>query len=153
MDLTQIVSITGKPGLYQVVSRTNNSLIVESLDEKRKKMPISASYQIALLSDITLYTTTMEDLTLEEVFKRIRKEEGLEISVKPKDDAATLRRWFEGIAPEHDAERVYSSDIKKLVKWYIMLVNEGIITEKDEEETESETEQTKGGEESSENED
>jgi hypothetical protein len=120
-ELKDIVSITGKPGLYRVIARTNRGLIVESLDEKKTRIPVSATQQIALLDDITIYTTSEENLSLKEVLQKM-EEYGKEKSLPgQKDDTNTLKSFFSEIAPEHDPERVYVSDMKKILKWHEIL--------------------------------
>jgi hypothetical protein len=120
-ELKDIVSITGKPGLYKVIARTNRGLIVESIDDKKTRIPVSATQQVALLDDITIYTTGEENLALKDVLQKIddyKKEKPLP---GVKDDTNTLKAFFAEVAPEHDPERVYVSDMKKILKWYEIL--------------------------------
>lgn len=121
MELKDIVSITGKPGLYRIVSRTNKSVVVEALDEKRTKFPIHPNYQVAMLEEITIYTDSDEELTLKKVFENIHEKDGKTPSVTHKAEPVKLRDYFKEVAPDHDEERVYLSDIKKLLKWYEIL--------------------------------
>jgi hypothetical protein len=120
-ELKDIVSITGKPGLYKVIARTNRGLIVESIDDKKTRIPVSATQQVALLDDITIYTTGEENLTLKEVFEKIDEYKKEKALPDVKSDTNTLKEFFSAVAPNHDSERVYVSDIKKIVKWYEIL--------------------------------
>ena len=120
--LKNILAITGKPGLYKLVSRGNNMLIVESLIDG-KRMPTYARDKIVALS---------------EVLTNAGKKEGLKaVSMDPKKASnAELQAWFDEVLPNWDRDRVYPSDIRKLIQWYNILINAGItdFTVKDEEE-------------------
>ena len=119
MDLTKIVSITGKPGLYKVIAETPKKIIVQSLEDPRKKIPVGSNFQVALLDKITIYTLDGNDLYLKDIFEKI---ESSELEVPSANDApAELRTYFKEIAPNHDESRVYASDLKKIVKWYNLL--------------------------------
>lgn len=131
-----ILAITGKPGLYKLVSRGNNMLIVESLVDG-KRVPTYSRDKIVALSDISMFTTG-DDIALSEVLTKVGEKEGL----KPiagdikKMDNATLKAWFTAILPDWDEDRVYPSDIRKLMLWYNILVNAGITDFTVKEETE-----------------
>lgn len=120
-ELKDIVSITGKPGLYKIIARTNRGLIVESLDDKKTRLPVSATQQIALLDDITIYTTSEENLSLKDVLRKMEEYSKGKSLPGQKDDTNTLKSFFSEIAPEHDPERVYVSDMKKILKWHEIL--------------------------------
>jgi hypothetical protein len=120
-ELKDIVSITGKPGLYKVIARTNRGLIVESLDDKKTRLPVSATQQVALLDDITIYTTAEESLPLKDIFQKIEDYTKDKALPGAKDDTNTIKEFFAEVAPEHDPERVYVSDMKKILKWYEIL--------------------------------
>jgi hypothetical protein len=119
MDLTKIVSITGKPGLYKVIAETPKKIIVQSLEDPRKKIPVGSNFQVALLDKITIYTLDGNDLYLKDIFEKIESSE-LEVP-SANDTPAELRTYFKEIAPNHDESRVYASDLKKIVKWYNLL--------------------------------
>lgn len=124
--LNNILSITGKPGLYKLVSRGNNMLIVESLLDG-KRMPTYARDKIVALSEVSMFTTG-DDVSLSSVLTSVGTKEGLKpasIDAK-KADTDTLRAWFDTVLPEWDRDRVYPSDIRKLIQWYNILVNAGI---------------------------
>jgi len=122
-----ILAVSGKPGLYKLVSRGNNNLIVETVDEKKKRMPIFASDRVTSLRDTAMYTDS-EDKPLMEILDSLcKKEEGKEASINYKKALSTeLREYFAEILPDFDRDRVHDSDIKKLIQWYNILVKNGI---------------------------
>ena len=134
--LKNILAITGKPGLYKLVSRGNNMLIVESLVDG-KRMPTYARDKIVALSDVSMFTDA-DDIALSEVLTNTGKKEGLKaVTMDPKKASnAELQAWFDEVLPNWDRDRVYPSDIRKLIQWYNILINAGItdFTVKDEEE-------------------
>ncbi len=137
MALKDIVSITGKSGLYRIISRTNNGIIVESLDERKSKMKINTNFQIAILDEITIYTLDDTDLHLKDVFKNIYQRDGEKTSISHKAKPAELKEYFQEVAPNHDPDRVYPSDIKKILQWYNILSEEDSLGLQDEQESES----------------
>ena len=124
--LKNILSITGKPGLYKLVSQGNNMLIVESLVDG-KRMPTYARDKIVSLGEISMYTMG-EDIALSEVLTKLGAKEGLKaVGFDPKKaDNDQLREFFGEVLPDYDRDRVYPSDIRKLVQWYNILVGAGI---------------------------
>ena len=122
-----ILSISGKPGLYKLVSRGKTNLIVEKVDETHKRLPIFASDSVTSLNDIAIYTES-DDIPLAKVFANIFKEEnGKALSLNYKKcSSKELRDYFANVLPEYDRDRVHDSDIKKLMQWYDILVNNGI---------------------------
>lgn len=124
--LRDILSITGKPGLYKLVSRGNNMLIVESLLDG-KRVPTYARDKIVSLGEISMYTMG-EDIALSEVLTKLGEKEGLKVaSIDPKKaDNEQLRDFFGEVLPDFDRDRVYPSDIRKLIQWYNILINAGI---------------------------
>ncbi|MFY0671874.1 MAG: DUF5606 domain-containing protein [Bacteroidia bacterium] len=124
MDLKKIVSITGKPGLYKVIAETPKKIIVQSLEDSRKKIPVGSNFQVALLDKITIYTLDGNDLFLKDIFEKI---ENTELELPSANDApANLRSYFKEIAPNHDEGRVYASDLKKIIKWYTLLKKQAV---------------------------
>ncbi|MBQ7631423.1 MAG: DUF5606 domain-containing protein [Paludibacteraceae bacterium] len=124
--LKEILAITGKPGLYKLVSRGNNMLIVESLVDG-KRMPTYARDKIVALSDVSMFTNA-DDVALWQVLTNAGKKEGLQptsIDAK-KASNAELQAWFDEVLPDWDRDRVYPSDIRKLIQWYNILVKAGI---------------------------
>ena len=125
--LETILSIAGKPGLYKLVSRAKMNLIVETIDEKKKRMPTFATDRVTSLSDISMFTEG-EDVPLYEVLVKVReKEEGKVASLDwRKASAKQLQDYFAEVLPDFDCDRVHNSDIKKLLQWYDILINAGI---------------------------
>ncbi len=124
--LKNILSITGKPGLYKLVSRGNNMLIVESLIDG-KRMPTYARDKIVSLAEVSMFTTG-DDIALSEVLTKLGEKEGLKVaSIDPKKaDNDAMRAYFAEVLPDFDRDRVYPTDIRKLVQWYNILINAGI---------------------------
>ncbi len=136
--LKTILSISGKPGLFKLISQGKNMLIVESLADK-KRIPAYAKDKVISLGDIAIYTQE-EEVPLYDVLTNVKnKENGGKVSlnltgVKPDE----LRAYFAEILPDFDRERVYPSDIKKLLSWYNLLISEGITEFTPQEETKEE---------------
>jgi len=119
MDLSKILSISGKPGLFKVVSQAKNAVIVESLIDKRR-FPAFGHEKISSLEEISVFTTG-EDMPLKDVFKAIHgKLEGKQ-AIDPKSDNDTLKKFFLEMVPGFDQEKVYLSDIRKMMGWYNLL--------------------------------
>lgn len=126
MDLTKIISISGKPGLFKLVSQAKGSFIVEDLD-KGKKTSISAHNNVSLLENVAIYGVS-EEFPLKEVFTRIFNKENGGTAISHKESGANLRKYIEEVLPEYDESRVYDSDLKKLFQWYNILQAKGLVT-------------------------
>lgn len=126
MDYT-ILSVSGKPGLYKLVSRAKMNLIVESLDETHRRVPVFASDRVTSLSDIAMYTNS-DDVPLMNILDSVlKKEEGKECSLNwRKCTKEELHDYFASVLPDYDRDRVHDSDIKKLLQWYDILVKNGV---------------------------
>ena len=125
MNLEGIISITGKPGLFKIISQGNNVVIVENLEDK-KRIPMTARYQSNSLDEIGIYT--IEDTApLSNIFDIIAKKENAKQSISHKADKEDLIKYFEDILPNYDVERVYISDIKKVIQWYNTMQAAGLI--------------------------
>lgn len=122
-----ILSISGKPGLYKLISRGKMNLVVETLDDKHKRMPAFATDRVISLADIAMYTDA-EDVPLMKILASLRdKENGGEVSLNYKKcSSKELREYFAEILPDFDRDRVHDSDIKKLFSWYNILIKNGI---------------------------
>ena len=122
-----ILSIAGKPGLYKLVSRGKMNLIVETIDATHRRIPAFASDRVTSLADIAMYTDA-EDIPLWQVLKSLgEKEQSKECSLNYKKCSADeLHAFFAEVLPSYDRDRVHDSDIKKLIQWYNILVNNGI---------------------------
>lgn len=125
MGLDKILSIAGKPGLYKLITQTRSGFVAESLMDG-KKVSVGLRNNVSVLSEIAIYTLD-EELPLREVFLRIQlKEKGQKTTVSHKDDKLKLEEYFFEVLPNYDEDRVYASDIKKVVQWYNILVDHGI---------------------------
>ena len=122
-----IMSIAGKPGLYKLVSRGKNNLVVETLDSTKRRMPVFNSSRPVSLADIAIYTQT-DDVPLMKVLLAVReKEEAKPCSINYKKVSGNeLREYFAQILPDFDRDRVHDSDIRKLLQWYDILVEAGL---------------------------
>lgn len=138
--LKNILAITGKPGLYRLVNRGSNMLIVESLLDG-KRMPTYARDKIISLADVSMYTNG-DDIELWKVLEAAcKKEDGklCAIDAKKADNKVVLA-WFDEVLPDWDRDRVYPTDVRKLISWYNILINAGITTFAPEEENEEKAE-------------
>jgi len=117
MNLEKIVAISGKPGLYEIISQTKGGIIVESLVDK-KRLPINAMHNVSVLNDIAIYTHD-DEIPLRNIFKTIANKGSEVISHKESNDK--LISFFNEILPNYDKDRVYPSNIKKIVQWYKIL--------------------------------
>ena len=122
-----ILAIAGKPGLYKLVSRGKNNLIVEALDATHRRQPAFATDRITSLADIAMYTET-EDVPLMTILESIKKlEDGKKASIDPKKASPDeLHEFFTKVLPEWDRDRVKNSHIQKLIQWYNILVENGL---------------------------
>lgn len=125
--LETILAISGKPGLYRLVNRGNRSLIVETLDAQKKRMPAFATDKIISLADIAMYTDE-EEVPLRQVFKNIYDLEGGKVASLDyrKATKEELADFMAKALPNYDRDHVYPSDMKKLVQWYNILVENGV---------------------------
>lgn len=125
--LKTILAISGKPGLYKLISQGKNMLIVEALSADKKRMPIYASDKVISLGDIAMYTDA-DEIPLSEVLESVKtKEGGKEISLDyKKASAEELGEFMAAVLPNYDRDRVHLSDIKKLIQWYNLLVSNGV---------------------------
>jgi hypothetical protein len=123
MNLTGIIAISGKPGLFKVVAQGKNNIIVESLED-RKRFPAYASDRISALDDISIYTYD-EDKPLKEIYTTIYEKEKGGTTISHKEDLGKLSGYLLEVLPNYDQERVYPSDVKKLFQWYNLLHKAG----------------------------
>lgn len=136
MNLTGIISIAGKPGLFKVVAQGKNNLIVESLEDG-KKIPAYTSDRVSALEDISIYTYD-EDASLVSIFDAIYTKQNGELAPSHKEDKNVLINYLLEILPNYDQERVYFSDIKKIFQWYNLLHSSGNINMEEKEEVKAE---------------
>jgi hypothetical protein len=130
MDISGIISIAGKPGLYRIIAQSKGGVIVESIVDA-KRFPASATSKISSLDDISMYTYE-EDEPLLNIFKNIYEKENGGLCIDPKSSSEELSNYFREILPNYDEERIYKSDIKKLFTWYNLLQSKGILEKKEE---------------------
>lgn len=134
--LKEILSISGKPGLQKLISNSSNAIIVESLVDG-KRFPAYSNSKIIALEDISIYTEE-EDMPLKEVFKRMFAKENGKPALSHKESNEKIIKYFNEIVPEYDKERVYTSDMKKIVQWYNLLTEKGILNFNEEDEEKKE---------------
>ena len=125
--LNTILAIAGKPGLYKLVSQAKNMLIVETVSAEKKRLPIYASDKVISLGDIAMYTDA-EEIALSAVLESVKTKENGEVSTFNYKKASTedLHSYMAEVLPNYDRDRVHTSDIKKLIQWYNLLVSNGI---------------------------
>jgi uncharacterized protein DUF6852/uncharacterized protein DUF5606 len=126
MSIERILSISGKPGLYDLKLQTRTGFVAESLIDG-KKITVGMRSNVSLLSEISIYTYNAE-VRLSEVFRKIAEKEDNGPAMSHKEDNAKLADYFREVLPEYDEERVYASDIKKVLNWYNMLQAKGMIS-------------------------
>ncbi len=127
LTLNYVLAISGKPGLYQLISRGKNMLIVEAIDATKKRQPVYAADKVISLADIAMYTDN-DEIPLKDVLESLKKKEnGAVASINPsKASKAELFDFFAQVLPDFDRDRVYPNDIQKLIKWYNILIENGI---------------------------
>ena len=144
MNLEKILAISGKPGLFALKVQTRTGFVAESLLDG-KKVTVSLKSNVSLLTEISVYTYDAEK-PLAEVMSNIAKKENNGKAISHKEDNATLLAYFEEILPEYDRDRVYPSDVKKVINWYNILQAKGMVSKEvpvKEEAVEKEEEATK----------
>ncbi|HMN06676.1 MAG TPA: DUF5606 domain-containing protein [Flavobacteriales bacterium] len=129
MDLSKIISITGKSGLYRVVAQGRQALIAESLADK-KRIPVHSSVRVSSLDEVSMYTKG-EDVLLGTVLEKLHAQEKGKLSVDPKGDLEALYDKLGEALPDYDRSRIYSSDVRKFFMWYQQLAAAGVLDEKD----------------------
>lgn len=121
MEFSKIISVTGKPGLFQVISQSKNAIIAENLTDK-KRLAINATQNVSLLENIAIYTYE-EDMPLFDVFKAISEKTEGKKAISHKENSNKLVAFFAEALPNYDEERVYTSNIKKVIQWYNLLID------------------------------
>ncbi len=136
MEFSKIISVTGKPGLFQVISQSKNAIIVEALSDQ-KRLAINSTQNVSLLENIAIYTYE-EDVPLLEVFKAMHKKTDAKEAPSHKESGKKLKSFFAEVLPNYDDERVYTSNIKKVINWFNILISAGMDFSKIVEKTEGE---------------
>ncbi len=125
MELKEVASISGKGGLFKIIKPGKAGVLLESLDETKTKLVVGADQRLSVLSEISIYTTTKEGtVSLQDVLVQIKSKWGNNLGVTPESDNSKLKEFLKSVLPEFDENRVYVSDIKKLIKWYAILSKE-----------------------------
>lgn len=123
MNLKEIATIAGKPGLFKIIKPSKTSVIIQSLDDKKTKLIATAQHRLSVLDEISIYTTTADgSAPLQLVFDTIYNEFGNDLGIDKNSDADELQSFLKHVLPEYDTKRVYHSDIKKLIRWYDVLL-------------------------------
>lgn len=139
MEFDKLISVSGYGSLYKIISKTNFGLIAESLEDG-KRMPVYQSYNVSTLTDISIYQEDGE-ISLKEVFLKVWEKEGGKETAALKGKDPEIKKYFEEILPDYDKERVYTSDIKKLLKWYNQLVKSNLLDPEELKKKDEETEE------------
>ncbi len=124
MEYSKIIAIAGKPGLFEAISQTKTGFIVESLLDK-KRFPVPSTNNVSLIENIAIYTYE-EEIPLLNVFKTIFEMENGEKAINHKESGNKLTTYFSEVLPDYDEDRVYTSNIKKVIQWYNILVEAGL---------------------------
>ena len=140
MDLNKILSIAGKPGLYKLVAQSKNGLIIESLLDG-KRMNAFMNEKISSLEEISLFSHN-EDVALKDVLRNMFNQTKGQKAIDNKADDAAVKAFFGQIVPDYDKERVYVSHMRKVIGWYNLLLEKGMLDFTEEEVTESKPEET-----------
>ncbi|MEW7292732.1 DUF5606 family protein [Aquimarina sp. 2304DJ70-9] len=139
MSLDKILAISGKPGLYELKTQTRSGFVAESLLDG-KRLSVSIRHNVSVLSEIAIYTFT-EEVPLKDIFRKIQEKENGEQAISHKESKNKLEDYFSEILPDYDEDRVYASDIKKVIHWYNILHSKGITDFSENEDNASEEEE------------
>ncbi len=134
MDLNKVIAISALPGLYRMVANKSNGLVVESLEDGKRRFVSARRHNFTPLESISIYTFT-DSVELDKVFRNMRDQ--IEDNPLPASDAGSeeLREYFLDVLPDHDTERVHIGDIKKLIRWYSALNSYGLLNDEDQTDT------------------
>lgn len=125
MTYKDIASVAGKGGLFKILQPTRTGVILESLDSKKNRLVAGMNHRVSVLEEISIYITTSDEaIPLHSVLAKIHEEFDGDLGIDSRSDNDELRAFFSHILPDHDQERVYTSDIKKIASWYKVLLNE-----------------------------
>ncbi len=120
MGLEKVLAISGKPGLYELTAQTRGGFIAKSITDG-KKMAVNVRHNVSLLSEIAIYTNT-EEVPLGEAFEKMKEKEDGGEAISHRAPKKELEAYFREILPDYDEDRVYASDIKKVIQWYNLLI-------------------------------
>lgn len=131
MDLSKILSISGMSDLFKVVAQGKSGLIVESLADK-KRIPVHSSSKVSVLDNISIYVNNGDTIPLQDLLKKIYEKQKGSQAPDSKSSDVELKKFFEEILPDYDKEKVHTSDIRKAILWYNLLLKTDIFTKKEE---------------------
>lgn len=131
VKFSEIVALAGMPGLHKVVKADTKNVIIEALDETQKRQIVKGNMMVSKLSDIAIYTNNDQNAELIDVCKSIAEKYGNTIPVTKKSSNAELLNFLESVLPDYDKDKVYASNVKKLVQWYEIMVQNNISFEKE----------------------
>ncbi|MAM19685.1 MAG: DUF5606 domain-containing protein [Christiangramia sp.] len=143
MGLDKVLAISGKPGLYELTAQTRGGFVAKSMLDG-KKIAVNMRHNVSVLSEIAIYTYT-EEVPLGEVFEKMKEKENGEKAISHKSSKAELENYFAEVLPDYDVDRVYTSDIKKIVQWYNLLIENGMTDFSKESKEEKKAEETEAG--------
>lgn len=146
MELSKILSVSGRPGLYKMLSQTKNGFIVESLQDG-KRFPVFSHIRVSSLEEISIYSTSEEDIPLKDIFRKMYEHLDGKEAIDSKSSDKEIIAFFEEIVPEYDKEQVYLSDMKKVLSWYNQLLEKDMLDFSEEEEEEEEKKESDAGQE------
>lgn len=149
MEFREIATVAGKPGLYKILKPSRSGVILESMDDKKTKLVVGGSHRVSILSEISIYTLTEEGAApLEEVMRTIEKEFQGDTGLAADADNDEYHAFLKHVLPEYDENRVYVSDIKKLINWYKVIRQHEpeLLQEKPEEEAKEDNEDNSASE-------
>lgn len=130
MNLSGLVAVSGKSGLYKIIGQSKAGFVLQCLEDAAGRIVVNANARLAALDETTVYGID-EDLTLRQILLDMQASNSDVAMPDPKSEASKLRDYFNIIAPNHDTERVYASDIKKIISWYKLLEVLPLFTEND----------------------
>ncbi len=125
MELKEIAVVSGKPGLFKIIKPAKNGVILEAMDGSAARFIASTNTKVSVLGEISIYTESGDNVPLENVFRTIYALFGKTLNVTSKSSDTEFRAFFEKVVPDHDKQKVYTSDIKKVVVWYGLLLGAG----------------------------
>lgn len=147
LKLSEVVSITGVPGLHKIVKADSKNVIIESLDETKKRQLVRGNMMVSKLSDISMYVENDESENLTKILQNIQAKYDKTLPVNPKSANGELMDFLESVLPNYDKIKVYPSNVKKLVQWYSVLILNEVSFEDEVEEEEVANEEVVAGEE------
>jgi len=123
MELREVASVSGRGGLFKILKPTKSGVILEAIDASKKRFVAGASERVSILNEISIYTTDKEgSVALEVILQKVKEKYGKDLKVSTKSSNEELGAFLESVLPDYDREKVYHSDIKKLVGWYTILI-------------------------------